>query len=159
MVEAPSIVVRPLTDADRRAISTWHYPGELAIYDPGAGAFDLHPPDHVALASENGELLGYGTLGQEAQVPGGLYDGDAVVDVGLGLHPDRIGSGHGRTALSSLLAHAAEHLDARRFRATVASSNARATAFVLGAGFVPTHHFVRADGRAFTQYERPTDSE
>jgi len=154
MVEAPVIVVRPLTDADRRQISTWHYPGELAIYDPGAGAFDLHPPDHVALAGEDGELLGYGTLGREAQVPGGLYEGDAVVDVGLGLHPDHIGAGRGRAALRSLLAHAARRQDVRGFRATVASSNARATALVLGAGFEASYRFDRADGRAFTQYER-----
>lgn len=161
MIDAPppSIVVRPLTDAERRAITTWRYPGELAIYDPGAGALDLQPPDHVALASDDGDLLGYGTLGDEARVPGGLYEGEAVVDVGLGLHPDQIGAGRGRAALSALLAYAAERLEVQRFRATVASSNARATAFVLSAGFVSTHRFERTDGRAFTQYERPAHSE
>ncbi len=155
----PAIVVRPLTDTERRAIATWRYPGELAIYDPGEGAYDLQPPDHLALVSSDGTLLGYGTLGKDAQVPGGLYEGEAVVDVGLGLHPDHVGAGRGRAALYALVAHATEHLDVQRVRATVASSNARATAFVLGSGFVPTHQFERADGRSFTQYERPSAPE
>ena len=62
-------VVRPLTDADREQIAEWTYPGELAIYDPGRGAFDLHPPDHVALASPEGSLLGYGTSAPKRRFP------------------------------------------------------------------------------------------
>ena len=105
---AEGVVIRSLTDADRTAISKWRYPGDLAIYDPGRSAFDLTEPDHVALASINGALLGYGTLGTDARVPGGRYDpGDETVDVGLGLRPDLVGAGYGTPALLALLTEAA----------------------------------------------------
>ena len=154
------IIIRPLTDTDRAAIAAWRYPGDLAIYSPGRDAFDLVEPDHVALVSTgdstDGALLGYGTLGDEAQVPGGRYDGaDLVVDLGLGLHPDRVGAGYGGRALLALIAHARERFGATGLRATVAAPNHRATRLVEGLGFRPTHRFRRArDGREFVQYER-----
>ncbi|MEM7159918.1 MAG: hypothetical protein AAF799_44170 [Myxococcota bacterium] len=153
----PEFSVRPLTDDDRRAIATWSYPGALKIYDPGAGAAELRAPDHVALSTPGGELLGYGTFGVEARVPGGRYDDaddDEVVDVGIGLRPDLVGTGAGAGALLALL-RAPRLQSAARVRATVATVNGRATAFVLGQGFSATHVFVRErDGRSFTQYEQ-----
>ncbi len=151
------LVVRPLTDADREAISRWRYGGELSIYDPGPGAMELRAPDHVALADHAGTLLGYGTVGVEAQVPGGRYDADdAVVDVGLGLRPDLVGRGQGARALLALLALLEARSAPDRVRATVAAANPRATAFVRRLGFAPTHRFRRdRDGREFVQYERP----
>lgn len=157
--ELPEIVVRPLTDEDRTAIASWSYPGALKIYDPGQGASQLRAPDHVALSTPSGELLGYGTFGVEARVPGGRYDeaDDEVVDVGLGLRPDLVGTGAGGPALLALL-QAPRVQAAARVRATVATVNGRATAFVLGQGFTPTHVFERGhDGRSFTQYEKPLD--
>jgi len=151
------IEVRPLTDADRAEIETWCYPGDLSVYDPGAGAAALRAPDHVALASPDGTLLGYGTLGAEARVPGGVYPESAeIVDLGLGMRPELVGRGLGSAALAALAEYAASSRSLSRFRVTVASANARATALVLGAGFEPTLEFERArDGRAFVQYERP----
>ncbi len=146
--------VRPLTDADRHAIATWRYDGDLSIYDPGAGAAQLRAPDHVALATEDGALLGYGTLGVEAQVPGGRYDAPAI-DLGLGVRPDLVGAGRGAAFLRVLLDYAAAREPALTPRVTVAAANARATALVTGQGFVPTHRFTRGrDGRQFVQYER-----
>lgn len=152
----PDVVVRPLTDADREAISTWRYPGELAIYSPGDDAFALEEPDHVALSSSRGELYGYGTIGAEAQVPGGRYDvADGVLDVGLGLRPDLVGAGLGGPAMQAVLAVAGARLAPARFRATVAVANRRAAGLVLRLGFQPTHTFPRpSDGREFVQYER-----
>ncbi|MCR9161660.1 MAG: GNAT family N-acetyltransferase [Nannocystaceae bacterium] len=153
-----AIVLRPLTDADRQSIARWRYPGDLAIYDPGPGAFDLRAPDHVALASD-GDLVGYATLGTDAQVPGGDYgDSPGVLDVGLGIRPDLVGAGLGRRALTALLR---EPLGRRveRFRVTVAAANPRATALVVRLGFEATHRFQRpSDGRAFVQYEREAPS-
>lgn len=144
-----------MTDADRAEIAGWRYGGELSIYDPGAGAAELRAPDHVALASMQDELLGYGTLGAEAQVPGGLYPEDpGVLDLGLGMRPELVGCGLGSAALAAVMDHGASRL-VKRFRVTVASANLRATALVRHAGFRLTHRFERArDGRAFVQYER-----
>jgi len=154
-------MVRPLTDADRTAIAQWRYGGELSLYSPGEGAAELRAPDHVALASPEGELLGYGTLGLEAQVPGGAYgDSTDALDLGLGLRPDLVGHGLGADALAAVIAHARQHGGTTRFRATVASANGRATALVMHAGFEAAHRFTRSrDGREFVQYVRAFDSE
>src|SRR5690606_19465894 len=136
--------------------SRWAYAGELAIYDPGPGAFELRAPDHVAVVSLDGVLLGYGSFGREAQVAGGAYErASAVLDLGLGLRPDLVGCGYGAPALWALLAEARSRGSAERARATVAAVNARARALVVGLGFRETHHFRRSsDGRAFVQFER-----
>lgn len=155
------IVIRPLTDADREAISGWRYGGDLAIYDPGNGALQLRGPDHVALASSDGTLLGYGTLGAEAQVPGGAYGSGAdVVDLGMGLRPDLVGQGQGAAALLALIDEAERRLSLMQFRVTVAAVNGRATALVVRLGFRPSHEFERpTDGREFVQYEREPGSD
>ena len=148
--------VRDLTDADRAAIAAWRYPGALSIYDPGEGAAALRSPDHVAFIDEHDDLLGYGTLGAEARVPGGCYEAnEATVDVGLGLRPDRVGHRLGGLALEALAAYVGRDGSVRQLRATVAASNARATAFVRAEGFDERSRFVRqADGRAFVIYVR-----
>ena len=150
------IIIRPLTNADRESISGWRYEGDLAIYDPGEGALQLRGPDHVALADSDGYLIGYGTLGVQAQVPGGTYEGGgAVVDLGLGLRPDLVGCGHGPTAVRALMDDTQRRLSPERFRVTVAAPNKRATALVVGLGFHQSYAFTRAsDGREFAQYER-----
>ena len=161
MTEAPeAVVVRSLTDADRAAISAWVYLGDLAIYSPGLGAFDLVEPEHVALASTDGALLGYGTFGPEAQVPGGEYcSANQAVDLGLGLRPDLVGSGYGARALRALIRHGDARFSATAFRATVAAQNQRATRLVQRLGFQEAHRFRRAsDNREFVQYEREPGS-
>lgn len=152
----PRVIVRALHDEDRNEIAQWHYPGDLAIYDPGPGAADLRAPDHVALASPYGELVGYGTFGRQAQVPGGAYPVvSAAVDLGLGLRPDLVGMGYGADALFALIEEGKRRLAPARFRVTVASANARATALVERAGFRRAHRFERpTDEREFVQYER-----
>lgn len=154
---AEPIRIRTLSDLDREAIASWRYPGELAIYDPGSGAAELRAPDHVALVSPDGTLLGYGSLGRQGQVPGGRYDGDAI-DLGMGLRPDLVGRGLGPAALSVLIDYAKRDHD--RVRVTVADANPRAGALVRDLGFAPSHRFARAsDGRAFTQFEHDEDSD
>ncbi len=151
-----SIVARALSDADREAISGWHYPEALAIYDPGPGAHELREPEHFALAWPDGELIGYATLGEQAQVPGGSYAADSgTTDLGMGLRPDLVGRGLGATALLAVIDEAVRRTPTARLRVTVAESNARATALVTHAGFQASHHFTRGrDGRGFIQYER-----
>jgi|GEM_PF-312420 len=154
-----SIRIRNLDEADREAIATWRYPGALSIYDPGCSADQLRAPDHVALSSADGALLGYGTFGAEGRVAGGRYD-ETALDVGMGLRPDWVGRGLGPAALSRLISYARLQRGAERLRATVADANPRAGALVRDLGFVPAHRFARAaDRRAFTQFEHDEDSE
>lgn len=152
---ADAVSIRELDDADRHAIARWRYEGALAIYEPRDDAHLLRAPDHVGLVVNDGALLGYGTLGPEARVPGGLYDDAQHLDLGLGLDPALVGRGYGHACMLALMAHARRERGTRCFRATVALVNPRATALVLAAGFVETHRFERdRDGRVFAQYAR-----
>lgn len=161
MKESPAvgIVHSDLTDADREAIARWRYGGDLALYSPGEGAHQLRAPDHVALRTPTDPLLGYGTAGVEARVPGGLYEGELVVDLGLGLRPDLVGAGLGAEALRAVIVWVRATRETSHVRATVAAENRRATALVLRAGFSASHQFTRPrDGRAFVQYDLSTTS-
>ncbi|MBV1862553.1 MAG: GNAT family N-acetyltransferase [Nannocystaceae bacterium] len=152
------IMHRELTDADREAIAHWRYSGDLALYSPGSNAHLLRTPDHVALRAPADPLIGYGTAGADARVPGGLYEGHQVVDVGLGLRPDLVGAGLGADALRTVIAWVRETTECSHVRATVAAENPRATALVLRAGFSESYRFTRPrDGRAFVQYLRSED--
>lgn len=151
------IVHSDLTDADREAIASWRYGGDLALYSPGEGAHQLRAPEHVALRTTTDPLIGYGTAGVEARVPGGLYEGRQVVDVGLGLRPDLVGAGLGAEALRAVIAWVRSTREASHVRATVAAENHRATALVVRAGFSASHQFTRPrDARAFVQYDLST---
>ena len=155
------VAVRPLSDADRQRIATWQYDGDLTLYDPGPAAVEMRGSDHVALVISDGTLVGYGTVGSEAQVPGGTYpEAGDVVDIGIGLLPALVGKGYGGRAVLALMADVERRFSPSQFRVTVAAANGRATALVLREGFRPTHRFARAsDGREFVQYEletRPT---
>lgn len=155
------LTIRALTDADRQAIAAWYYADDLSLYDPGPGALELRAPDHVALLSEDGTLLGFGTMGADARVAGGRYDSaETVLDLGVGLCPAHVGQGHGAAALVALIARALDQDSATRLRVTIAAFNGRATALAHKLGFQPSHRFTRtSDGRAFVQYERPVTSE
>lgn len=148
--------IRELSDEDRKNIAGWAYPGDLQIYDPGPGALMLRPPDHVALVGVDGALVGYGTVGPDAQVPGGAYpDVGSIVDLGIGLRPSLVGRGYGAAALEVLATEARSRGPVTRLRVTVAAENLRASALVGKLGFHATHRFVRErDARAFVQYER-----
>ncbi len=156
-VRMGQILIRELTDADRAAISAWSYAGELSIYNPGPAAAALWAPDHVALVSTTGgDMVGYGTMGSEARVPGGAYEGsDEILDLGLGLHPDLVGHGQGSQALLALIEHGLRAHVRNRVRVTIALANKRATRLVMRLEFRETHRFERpTDGRRFVQYER-----
>ena len=101
-------------------------------------------------------MLGYGTMGSEARVPGGAYRGsDEILDLGLGLHPDLVGHGQGAQALLALIEHGLRTRVPCRVRVTIAIANKRATRLVMRLGFRETHRFHRpTDRRRFVQYER-----
>jgi len=151
------LAIRALTDDDRQAIAAWHYSGDLSIYDPGSGALALHAPQHVALLSGDGTLLGFGTMGPDARVAGGHYDSaETVIDLGVGLCPAWVGEGHGSAALEALIERVVSQGSATRLRVTIAAVNGRAIALAHKLGFQPSHRFTRtSDERVFVQYERP----
>ncbi len=142
--------------------STWRYPPPYSIYNasPDTYAVFIEPRNRYhALHDADGVLVGFCCFGAEARVPGGRYPDrePEVLDVGIGMRPERTGRGQGPGFLGAVLDHASESLRPRRFRATIAEFNRRSARTFERLGFVAVDRFERpTDGMAFLIYERKT---
>ena len=141
----------PITEAEARAVLSWSYPGIDTLYspDPAHLAENLAAlllPDYHYHAARNdaGDLVGFCCFGEDAQVPGGDY-GLPALDVGLGLHPDRIGAGLSHSFLAAILAFGAEKFEPEFFRATVAVINRRSLHLFERAGFYIVQNFLSGE--------------
>lgn len=140
-----SIEVRPATAEDIREFIRWRYEPPYDTYDITDTAEEA--VEHFSSSDANchalvddGTLIGYATFGHDAQVPGGDYDEDAL-DVGMGIHPDRIGRGRGVEFIEAAVTHARSVLGTDRLRVTIAEANGRALRAARRAGFVETARF------------------
>lgn len=139
--------IKPLTEADARALRSWRYSEPYAIYNL-AGAdeeedlrYFLDPRNGFhGIVNEDGVLVGFCSFGEDAQVPGGDYTMDAL-DIGLGLRPDLTGRGLGAAVLDAILCFAQDQFDATQFRATVATFNLRSRRLFERHGFRVTQTF------------------
>jgi GNAT superfamily N-acetyltransferase len=150
------ITLGPLTAADLDSVVGWRYPPDYSVYDGRAGDRDvLRDPANGFLAiRRGGEFLGHVCTGVEARVPGMSAD-PGLVDVGIGLRPDRVGQGLSATLVPAVLAALGPGLGARvAFRAAVAEWNGRARAAVARAGFEPAGRHVNDNG-AYLLFVRP----
>jgi ribosomal-protein-alanine N-acetyltransferase len=145
------LVLRPLEDADARAIVTWRYDGPYAVYNQQADALArLLNPEHRyhAVESPAGELIGFCCFGADARVPGGTYQDQAALDVGGGLRPDLTGQGHGIAFFRAILDFGRERFAAGTFRVTVAAFNRRAIRMCQWAGFEVVERFSTGNDEA-----------
>lgn len=147
--------MQPLSAADAEAISRWRYTGPHAVYDEpeggeaGSARYKLDPANgfHAVVGPEG--LVGFCSFGQDARVPGGMYDDDAL-DIGAGMDPALVGQGHGRAFLGAIVAHATTELQAGKLRATIACWNERALRAARSVGFEPVSTFRSQQGVEFT---------
>jgi RimJ/RimL family protein N-acetyltransferase len=135
------ITFRAITATDTRAIVAWRY-------DPPYDFYDLDPEDAEAfLAPEaasviaedgDGRLLGFASFGFSGRVPGGesagVYD-EPLVDVGLGMPPNLVGTGLGAAFCQAVLDYAEVCYRPAGFRLTVAAFNQRAIRVYERLGF------------------------
>jgi [ribosomal protein S18]-alanine N-acetyltransferase len=146
----------PMDEAAAREVASWQYPEPYALYSMGLDdleaevAYFTDPVNHYyAISAPDGMLIAYRCFGQDAQVPGGDYSGDAL-DTGGGLRPDLTGQGFGLSVLLAGLDFGRRRYAPRAFRVTVAAFNERALKVVGRAGFQPVQRFLREpDGREF----------
>jgi [ribosomal protein S18]-alanine N-acetyltransferase len=131
----------PMTRALAEQIIEWRYPDyplfNVAPEEAEAEIRVLLEPAyryHVALNAA-GEAVGFCCFGEDARVPGGDYDREEALDVGLGLRPDLTGKGLGLMFLQAILEFGKTQLAARRFRATIAVFNVRSRRIFEQAGF------------------------
>ncbi|WP_233004861.1 GNAT family N-acetyltransferase [Exiguobacterium aurantiacum] len=125
--------IRPMTQQDARAIQAWTYEAPYDFYNQEASAEGLD--ELMAYQAVHDEaLIGFYCLGTYAQVPNDtyVYD-DTCVDLGLGMHPDRTGQGHGRTFVRLVMQEAAH--EGKPLRLTVAAFNERAIHLYEQLGF------------------------
>lgn len=154
---AEGLQIVAMTGAHAADICTWRYPAPYDCYDmKGADPAALTDPElgfHALVAGER--LVGFRSFGPDGQVPGGVYDGEAL-DTGGGLRPELVGRGLGRQALATGLAFGRARFAPRAFRVTVASFNTRALRTVEGLGFERVDRFAAtSDGSSFEVLVRP----
>ncbi len=158
---------RLMDEADARAIQSWHYEGEYAVYnfeaenDDISELLDRRSP-HYAARSEQGELVGFFAFGTSAAISGpqepGIYSPDGSVLIGLGLRPDLTGQGIGLSFVQAGLALGVEQFHPSAFRLFVMTFNQRAIRVYERAGFervgVVRQHNPNGD-RPFLEMRRP----
>ena len=133
---------------------TWRYRPPFARYnnDPNQLEKDLiewldQENPYYSLHGDNDDLIGYCCFGIEAQVPGGLYEGDDTVDVGAGMRPDLMGRDLALPVLEAILSWAALQFSSVRFRVTVATFNRRVIRLCSLAGFESESRFMSKAGQ------------
>ena len=128
---------------DVQTIAAWHYPDPYSFYDLTADPDDLaefldlddwEPDSHFGVWDPDGSLVGFFAF--EHQEP-------TVIEVGLGLRPDRTGHGHGRLFVRTGLRFAREHFHPERFTLAVAAFNRRAVTLYRSLGFTEAGRFVQ----------------
>lgn len=151
-----------MDEACARAILEWRYEPPYDVYNM---AFDSRAAGvefltdrrngYYALINECGVPVAFCCFGADAQVPGGHYEADAL-DVGMGVHPDLAGRGHGLEFMDAVLHFARQEFVFGTFRTTVAAFNERALRVCEKSGFRRRQAFVRQpDGMNFIVLTRP----
>ncbi|MDY0394497.1 hypothetical protein RWE15_08615 [Virgibacillus halophilus] len=94
--------IQPMTSKSANEIIKWTYETPYQLYnmtDDEETIQELLDGTYFQADDRAGELAGYFCFGENAQVPGvrraGVYKGHGVLDIGLGMHPDRTGKGLG----------------------------------------------------------------
>lgn len=132
-------VIRPMSVADAAAVAAWRYRDRWAVYDlPSADALLPELADYRVFADEGvieADIVGFFCTGAAARVPG-LAEDPAVVDVGVGMNPARVGQGGGAAFGRAVLAQVAREHPGRSLRAVVQAWNERSLRLCRRLGFV-----------------------
>lgn len=136
----------------------WRYLPPYDIYNPTDEMKTiLLTPElryFVVRASSN-RLIGYCCFGTEGRVPGGDYpdDGDRMLDGGVGMNPELVGSGLGAHFVETVLAYGMARYRPKQYRVTIARFNQRSIRTFQRLGFEQVEKFTRpADGLEFIQF-------
>jgi RimJ/RimL family protein N-acetyltransferase len=152
----------PMTEKDARIVQAWEYEEPYATYNIGEGPdaltemLDRRSP-YYAVRDEQNTLVGFYSYGTSAHIDGdmelGLFVGDRMVTIGLGLRPDMMGRGLGVAFVNAGLDFARKEFAPKRFRLYVFAWNERAIRVYEHAGFQRIGTRV-VDDRVFTEMQR-----
>jgi [ribosomal protein S18]-alanine N-acetyltransferase len=159
---------RLMDETDARAIQSWRYEDEYAVYNAGADEDDTpselldRRSPYYAARDERGELIGFFCYGTSASITGnaepGIYGEDHNVLIGLGLRPDLTGKGLGLDFVNAGLAFGKEQFAPSAFGLYVMTFNQRAIRVYERAGFQPVREVIQHSPqgeRPFLEMSRP----
>ena len=132
--------IRPFSESEARAVSSWSYEPPFHIYNGDPGRFedylaiDADGYGFYAVADADDEVVGFCCFGEEARVSG-QAPAAGVVDIGGGVRPDLMSNGIATQAFPAIVAFATSTFGTTAFRTAVASFNQRSTRLCLAAGF------------------------
>ncbi|WP_239004770.1 GNAT family N-acetyltransferase [Paenibacillus tepidiphilus] len=150
-----------MTEPEALSIAEWRYEAPYEFYNVTGEVeevlAELLDGSYYAVRGNAEELVGFFCYGQAAQVPGGirqgLYAGEHVLDIGLGLKPELTGQGRGLPFLQRGIEFGIKRFAPHKLRLSVAAFNARAIALYSKAGFTPAGSFVNAAGEWTTTFQ------
>lgn len=128
------MTIRNMTEQDAKAICSWQYPNEYAIYNLGywndiiKKNYSITNPDkrikEYRSVYDNNDLIGYFRFKE---------DGNKII-LGLGIKPDLCGNGLGKAFLNFILN--SHELKNKLIELEVRTFNKRAIKSYLNAGFI-----------------------
>ena len=140
--------IKPMEYNEAKEISKWTYKDPYSIYNMDEDDIkELMNGTYFSAVDKENNLIGYYCFGEAAQVPVGhefgVYEGDNIIDIGLGIKPSLCGQGLGGDFLSNGLNFVKNKLLAKEVRLTVATFNQRAIKTYKRAGFKNVNSFER----------------
>ncbi|PAF20670.1 hypothetical protein CHH69_04850 [Terribacillus saccharophilus] len=144
--------IKSLTADDAYAVLHWRYSPPYDLYNltyTEGAVMMLMVGDYYGVY-ENGNLLGYFCVGDDARVLGGDYSDRTYLDIGVGMVPEKTGQGRGTQFFTEILNWIKKNIEQDQYRLTVAAFNERAIHLYEKAGFREVDRFNReSDGLRF----------
>lgn len=147
------VQIKPMDRPAAEEITRWRYPKPYNIYNfsPNPQTFRELLEGSFYSAWHGGQLIGFFCYGRNARIPHaeqlGLYPA-GYTDIGLALHPDWTGKGHGPGFVRAGMEYGRE-LFGLPLRLTVAQFNQRAISVYARLGFKTSKGFLAPGGRGF----------
>lgn len=133
---------QPMIEDLARQIAKWSYKEPYALYSMDGDEDcigELLNGDYFSVHGEGNQLIGFICVGDSARVPGGyavgIYNDRNVIDIGLGMAPERTGKGLGADFLSQSIDFIVRHFNAANLQLVVAAFNERAIKIYERVGF------------------------
>ena len=133
-VALAGVRIREFTARDAATVGAWRYAGPYAVYDVDGDALVGELDRYGAVVDADDQLVGFYCTGPAARVPG-LPAVGGVVDLGMGMHPDLVGTGTGPAFGAAVIEHVAAEYGSCTVRVVVQAWNERSHRLARRLGF------------------------
>ena len=154
--------IEKMTENKARHILAWKYEEPYDLYnneETDEALEEMLDGSYYALLNEQNDVVGFFCIGENAQVPiahqFSLYSDD-FVDMGLGMHPNLVGNGHGNAFCTFIIHFIEEQFVDKPIRLTVANFNKRAIHLYEKLGFIKVAEFSSNTTQFMTMIKKQT---